>query len=68
VLFIDTPSSALFILIYCRAQGLVDPFMDWEKMNMLTQKKIDTVPSKKKYHDGGGLYFYKSSHHTGSLV
>lgn len=32
---------------------------------MLTQKKIDTVPSKKKYHDGGGLYFYKSSPHKG---
>ena len=32
---------------------------------LLTQKIIDTVPSKKKYHDGGGLYFYKSSPHTG---
>jgi integrase len=32
---------------------------------MLTQKKIDTVPSKKKYHDGGGLYFFKSSSHKG---
>ena len=32
---------------------------------MLTQKKIDTVPSKKKYHAGGGLYFFKSSDITG---
>jgi integrase len=43
----------------------VDPFVDWEEMMLLTQKIIDTVPSKKKYHDGGGLYFYKSSHHKG---
>ena len=43
----------------------MDPFVDWEEMMLLTQKIIDTVPSKKKYHDGGGLYFYKLSHHKG---
>ena len=31
--------------------------MDWEKMNMLTQKKIDTIPSKKNIMTGEDYIF-----------
>ena len=43
----------------------MDPFVDWEKTNMLTQKILHGLPLDKKSHDGGGLYFVKSSRQTG---